>query len=80
MICHGPYTIIKAGAARDRRMASWPLAQNESSNAGAEWIDEEAVTDGNLVSSRKPGDIPAFNQAMIALFARARGAPGRAAE
>ena len=62
-----------AGAARGRRIASWPSLKTDLRNAGAEWIDQEVVTDGNLVSSRKPDDIPAFNRAMIDLFSRARG-------
>ena len=76
-ICHGPWTIIEAGAARGRRMASWPSLQTDLRNAGAEWVDEEAVVDGKLVSSRKPDDIPAFNQAMIGLFSRARRPEGQ---
>jgi len=70
-ICHGPWTIIEAGAVRGRRMASWPSLQTDLCNAGAEWVDQEAVVDGNLVSSRKPDDIPAFNREMISLFSRA---------
>ena len=71
-ICHGPWTIIEAGAARGRRIASWPSLKTDLRNAGAEWVDEKAVVDGNLVSSRKPDDIPAFNRAMIDLFGRVR--------
>jgi protease I len=67
-ICHGPWTIIEAGAARGRKIASWPSLKTDLRNAGAEWVDQEAVTDGNLVSARKPDDIPAFNRAMIELF------------
>jgi protease I len=67
-ICHGPWTIIEAGVARGRKIASWPSLKTDIRNAGAEWIDKEAVTDGNLVTSRKPDDIPAFNQAMIELI------------
>ncbi len=67
-ICHGPWTIIEAGVARGRRIASWPSLKTDIRNAGAEWVDEEAVTDGNLVTARKPDDIPAFNRAMIELF------------
>jgi deglycase len=73
VICHGPWTVIEAGAARGRRIASWPSLKTDLRNAGAEWMDQEVVTDGNLVSSRKPDDIPAFNRAMIDLFSRARG-------
>ena len=72
VICHGPWTIIEAGVARGRKIASWPSLKTDRRNAGAEWIDEEVVVDGNLVSSRKPDDIPAFNRAMIARFIRAR--------
>ena len=69
-ICHGPWTIIEAGAARGRQIASWPSLRTDLRNAGAEWVDQEAVVDGNLVSSRKPDDIPAFNREMISLFSR----------
>jgi protease I len=72
VICHGPWTVIEAGAARGRRIASWPSLKTDLRNAGAEWVDQEVVVDGNLVSSRKPDDIPAFNQQMIQVFGRAR--------
>jgi protease I len=71
-ICHGPWTIIETGYAKGRRIASWPSLKTDLRNAGAEWTDQEAVTDGNLVSARNPDDIPAFNRAMIQLFAQAR--------
>jgi protease I len=70
-ICHGPWTIINAGAARGRRMTSWPSLEMDLRNAGAEWVDEEAVVDQGLVTSRRPDDIPAFNRAMIGLFSLA---------
>jgi protease I len=69
-ICHGPWTIIETGHARGRRIASWPSLRTDLRNAGAEWVDEPAVVDGHLVSSRKPDDIPAFNREMITLFGR----------
>lgn len=72
VICHGPWTAIEAGAARGRRIASWPSLKTDLRNAGPEWVDEEVVIDGNLVSSRKPDDIPAFNRGMVELFSRAR--------
>jgi len=72
-ICHGPWTIIEANKARGRRMTSWPSVRTDLKNAGADVVDQEAVVDGNLVTSRKPDDIPAFNREMIKLFARARG-------
>lgn len=71
-ICHGPWTIIEAGATRGRKIASWPSLKTDLRNAGAEWVDSEAVVDGNLVSARKPDDIPAFNRAMIEVFSRGR--------
>lgn len=71
-ICHGPWTLIDAGAVKGRRMTSWPSLKTDLSNAGAHWVDQEAVVDGNLVTSRNPDDIPAFNRAAIELFARAR--------
>jgi protease I len=70
-ICHGPWTIIEAGGARGRRIASWPSLKTDVVNAGAEWVDQEVVVDKNLVTSRKPDDIPAFNREMIQLFANA---------
>jgi protease I len=79
VICHGPWTIIEAGAARGRRIASWPSLKTDLRNAGAEWVDEEAVVDKKLVSSRKPDDIPAFNRAMIEQFSQARGEARRTA-
>jgi len=71
-ICHAPWTIIEAGAADGRRIASWPSLKTDLRNAGAEWKDEEVVVDGHLVSSRKPDDIPAFNREMINLFGCSR--------
>jgi protease I len=72
VICHGPWTVIEAGAARGRQIASWPSLKTDLRNAGAEWIDREVVVDNNLVSSRKPDDIPAFNREMIKLFSQTR--------
>jgi len=68
-ICHGPWTIIDAGAARGRTMTSWPSLQTDLRNAGANWVDREVVVDNGLVTSRKPDDIPAFNRKMIEEFA-----------
>jgi protease I len=73
VICHGPWTVIETGAARGRRIASWPPLRTDLRNAGAEWVDQEVVVDGNLVSSRKPDDLLAFNREMIELFSRVRG-------
>lgn len=68
-ICHGPWTLIETGRIRGRNMTSWPSLQTDVENAGANWQDHEAVVDGNLVTSRSPQDIPAFNREMIALIA-----------
>jgi deglycase len=68
-ICHGPWTLIEAGAVRGRTMTSWPSLQSDLRNAGATWVDKEVVTDNGLVTSRKPDDIPAFNRKMIEEFA-----------
>jgi PfpI family intracellular protease len=78
-ICHGPWTVIEAGAARGRRMTSWPSLKTDLRNAGADWVDEEVVVHGGLVTSRKPDDIPAYNREMIKLFSGQRGKAQHAA-
>ena len=67
-ICHGPWTLIEAGGVRGKRMTSWPSLHTDLVNAGANWVDEACVTDGRLVTSRKPDDLPAFCQNMLKLF------------
>lgn len=64
-ICHAPWTLVEAGSVRGRRMTSWPSLQTDVRNAGGEWVDEEVVVDGNLITSRNPDDIPAFNRELI---------------
>jgi protease I len=71
-ICHGPWTLIEAGAVRGRRVTSWPSLRTDLRNAGAQWEDAEVVVDNGLVTSRKPADIPAFNRKMIEEFAEGR--------
>ncbi|HEY0131042.1 MAG TPA: type 1 glutamine amidotransferase domain-containing protein [Allosphingosinicella sp.] len=66
-ICHGPWLLIEADLVRGRRITGWPSIRTDLRNAGGEVVDEEAVTDGNIVTSRKPEDIPAFTEALIAL-------------
>lgn len=73
-ICHGPWTLIETGVVRGRRVTSWPSLRTDLENAGAEWVDREVVTDEGLVTSRNPGDIPAFNAKMIEEFAEGRHA------
>ncbi len=68
-ICHGPWTIVESGAAKGYRMTSWPSLKTDITNAGGSWVDQEVVVDKNLVTSRKPDDLPAFNRELIALFA-----------
>lgn len=68
-ICHGPWSLINANLVKGHRMTSWQSIKLDLLNAGAEWIDAEVVRDGKLVTSRKPDDLPAFNRAMISLFA-----------
>jgi len=68
-ICHGPWTLVEAGAVRGRTLTSWPSLQTDIRNAGGTWVDQEVVTDNGLVTSRKPADIPAFNRKMIEEFA-----------
>jgi len=67
-ICHAPWTLVEADVVRGRRMTSWPSLQTDLRNAGATWVDEEVVVDGRLVTSRKPDDLPAFNEALVELF------------
>jgi protease I len=68
-ICHAPWTLIEAGAVRGRTVTSWPSLQTDLRNAGANWVDEEVVVDNGLVTSRKPDDLPAFNEKMVEEFA-----------
>jgi protease I len=64
-ICHRPWTRIEAGAVRGRKLTSWPSLKTDLKNAGANWVDEQVVLDGNVITSRKPDDIPAFSQKII---------------
>ena len=70
-ICHGPWLLIEADVVRGRRVTGWPSIRTDLRNAGGEVVDEAAVTDGNIVTSRKPEDIPAFTEAVIALVEKA---------
>jgi protease I len=68
VICHGAWLLVSAGLVQGRTMTSDPDLEKDLRDGGANWVDQEAVVDGNWVSSRKPGDIPAFNQQMIEVF------------
>jgi len=67
-ICHGPWLLVEADVLRDRTATSWPSIRTDLRNAGANVIDEAAVTDGNIVTSRKPDDVEAFTAALIDLI------------
>jgi Putative intracellular protease/amidase len=69
VICHGAWLLISAGLVDGRQLTSWPSLQDDIRNAGGEWVDEEVVLDGNLITSRKPADLPAFNEKLIAALA-----------
>lgn len=71
-ICHGPWTLIDARLVKGKTMTAWPSLKVDLENAGATWVDKEVVTDGLLVTSRKPEDIPFYNEAAIALFKKAK--------
>jgi protease I len=80
-ICHGPWTLIEAGAVKGRKLTSWPSLKTDLKNAGAQWVDQEVVVDQGLVTSRRPDDLPAFNAKMIEEFHEGRheraGAPAK---
>jgi len=81
-ICHGPWTLVEAGAVRGRTLTSWPSLQTDIRNAGGEWVDDEVHVDRGLVTSRQPDDLPGFIDAMLEEFAagtHARAAIGRTA-
>ena len=71
-ICHAPWTLIDAGAVKGRKITSWPSLKTDLTNAGAKWVDKEVVRDGQVVTSRKPDDLSAFNKTMIEVFAESR--------
>jgi protease I len=64
-ICHGPWLLVEADLLRGKHATSWPSIRTDLSNAGANVVDEAAVTDGNIITSRKPDDVPAFTEALI---------------
>jgi protease I len=70
-ICHGPWMLVEADVIRGRAMTSWPSLKTDINNAGGIWVDKEVVHDNQVVTSRKPDDIPAFNREMIGLFGQA---------
>ena len=71
VICHAPWMLVEADVVRDRRLTSFWSIRTDVENAGGNWVDEKVVVDGNLVTSRSPDDLPAFNHELVELFAKA---------
>lgn len=78
-ICHGPWMLAEAEVLNGRTLTSWPSIKADLIHAGAYWVDEAVVVNGNLVTSRKPADIPAFIQKLLEVFAQVRVGPRQAA-
>src|SRR5262245_55385185 len=78
VICHGPWLLVEADVLRGRKLTSWPSLRTDIRNAGGDWVDHEVVVDSGLVTSRKPDDIPAFNEKMLEEFAEGKHAGQRA--
>jgi protease I len=74
VICHGTWLPVSAGIIKGRTVTSWPSLQDDIRNAGGTWVDQEVVEDNNLISSRKPDDIPAFNKALIGQLSKRKAA------
>jgi protease I len=70
VICHGPWTIVEADLVKGKTLTSWPSLRTDIRNAGGNWVDEQVQIDGNLITSRKPDDLPAFNEAIVEAFAK----------
>lgn len=76
-ICHGPWTLVETGVIRGKRLTSYESIKTDILNAGGKWVDEPVVADGNLVTSRKPDDLPAFTEKMLTVFAQRQPAISR---
>jgi len=72
VICHGPWMLVEAGVVRGRKVTSWPSLQTDIRNAGGDWVDQEVGVDDGLVTSRKPDDLPAFNEKIVEEFCEGR--------
>jgi protease I len=71
-ICHGPQLLIEADVVKSRTVTSFPSIKTDLTNAGAKWVDRPVVTDRGLVTSRRPSDIPRFNETMVKEFAKGK--------
>jgi protease I len=72
VICHGPWMLVEAGVVRGRKVTSWPSLETDIRNAGGDWVDQEVVVDDGLVTSRRPDDLPAFNEKIVEEFCEGR--------
>jgi protease I len=72
-ICHAAWSLVEADCVKGRTLTSWPSLQTDIRNAGGTWVDEEVVVDGNLVTSRNPGDLPAFTKTLVDLLGSPTG-------
>lgn len=79
VICHAPWELINAGLVQGRKLTSWPTLQTDLRNAGAEWVDQPVVVDGQLISSRKPADMPQFTEAILKMMSGQQRAQPRQA-
>jgi protease I len=70
VICHAPWLLVSAHLVRGRRLTSFHTVQDDIINAGGEWVDQEVVVDGNLITSRSPDDLPAFNKTLLEMLAK----------
>lgn len=77
VICHAPWLLVSSGLVKGRTLTSYYTIQDDIRNAGGNWVDQEVARDGNWVTSRSPKDLPAFNPAMIQIFAKSKAASSR---
>ena len=64
-ICHAPWTLVEANVVKGKTLTSWPSLKTDIENAGGTWVDQDVVVDGNLITSRNPNDLPAFQDAVL---------------